>query len=137
MVFFRAVVIAVGIAVASGCAATHQFPGSAAESATGGTARGIGGTVGSFLATAMSRMGSSKEVLIFSVNGAKVNTLGAVKLVRLTSGTHRLNIGCAFQVEGRLIQQHADISLEVVDGHIYQLDATPPCSVAISDSTHR
>jgi len=117
------------------CASTAQFPGAAVEGTPGATVKGIGGTVGSFFAVASPHPGVSKEVLIFSVNGKKVNGMGATNLVRLTPGTQELVVSCSFNIEGQLIQQHSSVSLQIENGHTYQLDAKPPCVVSVTDAT--
>jgi len=112
-----------------------QFPGAAAEGAPGGTVRGIGGTVGSFFRTSLLPLGVSKEVVIFSVNSAKVNGMGATSSVRLAPGTQQLEVSCSFNIDGQLIQGHGSVTVEIVNGHTYQLDAKPPCVASVADVT--
>lgn len=119
--------------VAAGCATTSQFPGAALDGASGGIVKGVGGTVGSFLATALQPIGASKEILLFKVNGVRVNALGSTALVRLIPGKHQLSIRCAFSFDGRLIQDGAELTAEIEAGHVYQVDATPPCNASVTD----
>jgi hypothetical protein len=119
-----------------GCAATSQVPGLAAEGQDAGEIRGIGGTVLSFLLTPLPMPGViSREVKIFKVNGVKVNAMGATYLVRLIPGKYQLTISCVTVAGGRFISGYAEVPLEVVAGHIYQLDASAPCNATATDVT--
>lgn len=118
----------------AGCAASTEIPGAAFDEGNSGIVQGIGGTVGSFFAT-IAKPGMTKEVLIFKVNGVKVNTWGATNLVRLTPGEYQLTISCSFKIGGQLVQGRADVRIEVKRGHTYQLDAEPKCRPYVSDIT--
>ena len=96
----RRAMLALIVSITAGCAATAQFPGAAREGVDSATIKGVGGTVGSFLATALQPIGVSKEVLLFKVNGVRLNALGSTALVRLVPGEHQLSIRCAFSIEG-------------------------------------
>jgi len=136
VVICRLSVTLVFAATLFGCASTGQFPGAATEGVPGGIVKSTGGTAGSFF-SGLSPLGTSKDVRIFRVNGVKVNGMGATSLVRLAPGTQQIEASCSFTIEGRLIQGNGSISVNVVDGHIYQLDAKPPCVVSVSDITAR
>ncbi len=132
----RLAAVALIVSINAGCAATMQFPGAALDGVDGGTIKGVGGTAGSFLASALQPIGVAKEVLIFKVNGVRVNALGSANLVHLVPGEHKLSISCAFSIDGRLIQDGAELTAEIKRGHVYQLDATPRCNARITDITN-
>jgi hypothetical protein len=119
--------------VVSGCASSGQFPGAAADGAPGAIVRTTGGTGGSLFAVTVPRLGTAKDVRLFRVNRERVNAMGSTDSVRLSPGEHRVTVSCTFRVDGRQSQGYGEASLNVLDGHTYQLDATPPCNVSVTD----
>lgn len=119
----------------AGCAAGNAIPGATLDEQNSGTVKGIGGTVGSFFATIAKPIGITKEVLIFKVNGVKVNTWGSTNLVRLAPGDYQLTVSCSFKIDGMLIQGNAEIAIQIKPGHSYQLDAEPQCRPLVTDIT--
>ena len=117
--------------VAAGCASSGEFRGAAAEGGPGAIVKGTGSGLG----VTFGGLGVAKNIRLHRVNGERVNSMGSADVVRLSPGMHRLTVACAFKIDGRLMQQHAEIGLEVLDGHTYQLDAAPPCKVSATDVT--
>jgi hypothetical protein len=76
-----------------------------------------------------------KEVLIFKVDGVKVNTWGSTNLVRVEAGKHRLAISCRFKVDGMSSFGSEEFTVDVKPGRTYQLDAEPKCYPLIRDIT--
>lgn len=118
-----------------GCAADPQFRGEALDPRNSATILGIGGTSGDFLAGILVPIGAQKEILIFKVDGVKVNTWGTTKQVRLEPGKYQLTVSCKFRIDGRSSYAHEDFTVEVKPGRTYQLDAVPKCYPQITDVT--
>lgn len=123
------------ILLLNGCAAAPQFSGEHLTPQNSATIHGIGGTAGNFLASVMVPIGMQKEVLIFKVNGVKVNTWGATNLVRLEAGKHLLTISCRFKVDGINRFSYEELEVDVAPGRTYQVDAVPKCDPLIRDIT--
>lgn len=119
----------------SGCAADPQFRGENLDPQNSATIRGIGGTTGNFLAAVLVPIGMQKEVLIFKVDGVKVNTWGSTNLVRVEAGKHLLAISCRFKMDGMNSFGHEEFTVDVKPGRTYQLDAEPKCYPLIQDIT--
>ena len=123
------------VLILSGCAADPQFRGDNLDPQNIATIRGIGGTTGNFLASVLVPIGMQKEVLIFKVDGVKVNTWGSTNLVRIEAGKHLLAISCRFKMDGMSSYGHEEFTVEVKPGRTYQLDAEPKCYPLIRDIT--
>ncbi|MHB8912813.1 MAG: hypothetical protein ACYC42_09250 [Lysobacter sp.] len=123
------------VLILGGCAADPQFRGEHLTPQNSATIRGIGGTTGNFLASVLVPIGMQKEVLIFKVDGVKVNTWGSTNLVRVEAGKHLLAVTCRFKVDGMSSYGHEEFTVEVKPGRTYQLDAEPKCYPLIQDIT--
>ncbi len=131
----KSAVLVSAVLMLSGCAADPQFRGENLDPHNSATIRGIGGTTENFLASVLVPIGMQKEVLIFKVDGLKVNTWGATNLVRVEAGKHLLAISCRFKVDGMNSFGHEKFTVDVKPGRTYQLDAEPKCYPLIQDIT--
>lgn len=124
-----------GLLMLGGCAADSQFSGDRIDPRSSATILGIGGTTGDFLAGILVPIGVQKEVLIFKVDGVKVNTWGTTNKIHLEPGKYRLTVSCRFKLDGRNSFAYEELAVDVKSGRTYQLDAEPKCHPQIRDVT--